>query len=510
MTNHLGDALLVRYEKSKAPLLLLPNRNPLSYQEFFRWTGQLANVLTACGLYPGDRVLAQMHKTVAALALYGASLRSGVVLIPASPTYDANQLSEVAKEYGAKLVVCDDRFVGALSVSCPVLTLNADASGDLARQASRLDSRFPDVERADDDLAIVMLTSGTTSQPKACMLTHDNLLSNARALVDAWAMTADDVVFHALPIYHTHGLLISTNAVLLAGAAMWFLPGPSVPGTLPQLARSTVVMGTPKFYDDLLVAEDFTKAMATSVRVFISGGACLNSATLDEFETRTSHRILERHGMTEANVSASNPYRGERRAGSVGPALPGISIRVSDPENGKELPTGSVGSVEIRGPNVFRGYLNNEGKTREVFRPDGYFITGDVGRMQPDGYLEILARSEDLVWCGGERIDPREIEVAIDRIPGILESAVIGVPDLRGGELLVAIAVRRRGAAVSEEALLRALEDRLSRDRVPAAVCFIDELPRTATGKIQKRHLRAMFATNIAGAINLVAESEMI
>jgi malonyl-CoA/methylmalonyl-CoA synthetase len=472
MTNHLGDALLTRHGQSDKPFLRLPDRDPVSCAEFIGLTGRLANTLVARGVRPGDRVVAPLRKSVEALALYGASLRAGVTLIPASPAYGADQLAAIAQQCGAGLVISD---------------------GDLAGEAARHDSRFADVDRSADDLAIVMLTSGTTGSPKACMLTHGNLLSNALILADAWAITTSDVVFHALPIYHTHGLLISTNAALVTGASMWFLPGFSVPDVLPQLARSTVVMGTPKFYDDLLASDAFTEAVASGVRLFVSGGASLNATTLDAFEARTGHRILERHGMTEANVSASNPLQGERRTGSVGRALPGIAIRIADPATGRERPAGSVGSVEIKGPNIFRGYLNDEPKTKTVFRADGYFVTGDIGRVHPDGYLEILARNEDLVLCGGERIDPREIEQAIDRLPGILESAIIGVPHPPAGEALLAIVVKRREAVVSEGAILRALQC-LDPGKVPAAVRFVGELPRTPTGKIQKRHLREVFA----------------
>jgi malonyl-CoA/methylmalonyl-CoA synthetase len=322
------------------------------------------------------------------------------------------------------------------------------------------------------------------------MLSHDNLLSNSRTLVDYWRFTADDVLLHALPIFHTHGLFVAINIMLICGGSMIFLARFDIDTIIEQMPRATSMMGVPTFYTRLLADERFDRERVAHMRLFVSGSAPMLAETHSRFEERTGQRILERYGMTETNMNTSNPYDGERRAGSVGFPLPGVEVRVTDPESGAPLADGETGMIEVRGPNVFLGYWRKPEKTAEELRDDGFFITGDMGLFDADGYLHIVGREKDLIISGGYNIYPKQIETEIDCLDGVVESAVFGVPDADFGEVVAAAVVPAAGARLDRESLLEQLEPRLARFKLPRKIVFVDELPRNAMGKVQKNVLR--------------------
>ena len=374
------------------------------------------------------------------------------------------------------------------------------ARASLTDAAAKADADFATVVRADDDLAAILYTSGTTGRSKGAMLTHDNLASNSFSLVDYWRFTEQDVLIHALPIYHTHGLFVASNVTLFARASMIFLPKFDPERIIKLMARATVLMGVPTFYTRLLQSPALTREAAQHMRLFISGSAPLLADTHREWAARTGHAVLERYGMTETNMNTSNPYDGDRVPGAVGHPLPGVSVRVTDPETGKEIARDSVGMIEVRGRNVFKGYWRMPEKTRSEFRDDGFFITGDLGKIDRNGYVHILGRGKDLVISGGFNVYPKEIESEIDAMPGVVESAVIGVPHADFGEGVTAVVVCARDAGVDEAAVLKALDGRLAKFKMPKRVFVVDELPRNAMGKVQKNILRNTYSDIYAKA----------
>jgi len=349
------------------------------------------------------------------------------------------------------------------------------------------------VDRDQDDLAALLYTSGTTGRSKGAMLTHRNLLSNAQALVACWRFTADDVLLHALPIFHVHGLFVATNVMLLAGGSMIFLPKFDLETILAQLPAATTMMGVPTFYTRLLADPRFTKARVSHMRLFISGSAPLLAETHVRFHARTGHSILERYGMTETNMTTSNPYEGERRAGTVGFALPGMEVKICDPATGASLPQGEIGILEVRGPNVFKGYWQMPEKTAEELRADGFFITGDLSMIDADGYVHIVGRGKDLIISGGYNIYPKEIEMLLDAQDGVFESAVIGAPHLDFGESVVAVLVPQPGVLLDMAAIEAALKANLAPFKRPRRIEVLDDLPRNTMGKVQKNQLRERF-----------------
>jgi malonyl-CoA/methylmalonyl-CoA synthetase len=393
-------------------------------------------------------------------------------------------------------VVCDpDRAatLGPVATAAGVAhveTMDADGDGSLLTAARAEAPERTDVERADDDLAAMLYTSGTTGRAKGAMLTHENLRSNAEALVACWRFTADDVLIHALPIFHTHGLFVATNVVLLAGASMIFLPGFDADAIVRALPRATALMGVPTFYTRLLLHPALDERSTAGIRLFVSGSAPLLVETHDAWRARTAHVILERYGMTETSMSTSNPYDGERRAGTVGFPLPGVAVRVADPETGAVLGAGEIGVLEVKGPNVFAGYWGRPEQTAEVLRPDGWFVTGDLATIDADGYVRIVGRANDLIISGGLNVYPKEVEEVIDALPGVVESAVFGVPHDDFGEAVVAAVVLEPGAAVTEVDVLAGLDGRLARFKQPKRVLLVDELPRNTMAKVQKNALR--------------------
>jgi malonyl-CoA/methylmalonyl-CoA synthetase len=471
----------------------------ISYADLIARAGQMANVLVARGVKPGDRVAAQTEKSVPGLVLYLATVRAGAVYLPLNTAYTLNELEYFITDAEPSLVVCDPAKadgIGAIAnkVKARVETLGPDGKGSLTDAAARADTAFATVARANDDLAAILYTSGTTGRSKGAMLTHDNLASNSLSLVDYWRFTKNDVLIHALPIYHTHGLFVASNVTLFARAAMIFLPKFDPELIIKLMARATVLMGVPTFYTRLLQSPALTKESTKHMRLFVSGSAPLLADTHREWAARTGHAVLERYGMTETNMNTSNPYDGYRVPGAVGHPLPGVTLRVTDPETGKELARETIGMIEVKGPNVFKGYWRMPEKTKAEFRDDGFFITGDLGKIDDKGYVHILGRGKDLVISGGFNVYPKEIESEIDAMPGVVESAVTGVPHADFGEGVTAVVVCNKEAGVSEASVLKALDGRLAKFKMPKRVFVVDELPRNAMGKVQKNILRDTYS----------------
>ncbi|MHC4046851.1 malonate--CoA ligase [Bradyrhizobium sp. 23AC] len=467
----------------------------ISYGELIARAGQMANVLVARGVKPGDRVAVQVEKSVANIVLYLGTVRAGAVYLPLNTAYTLNELDYFIGDAEPSLVVCDPSKAEGLApiaakVKAGVETLGADGKGSLTEAADKASPEFTTVARANDDLAAILYTSGTTGRSKGAMLTHDNLASNSLSLVGYWRFTDKDVLIHALPIYHTHGLFVATNVTLFARASMIFLPKLDPDLMIKLMARATVLMGVPTFYTRLLQNPALSKETTKHMRLFISGSAPLLAETHREWSARTGHAVLERYGMTETNMNTSNPYDGERVPGAVGFPLPGVSVRVTEPETGKELPREEIGMIEVKGPNVFKGYWRMPEKTKSEFRDDGFFITGDLGKIDAKGYVHILGRGKDLVISGGFNVYPKEIESEIDAMPGVVESAVIGVPHADFGEGVTAVLVCNKGADVTEAAVLNALDGRIAKFKMPKRVFVVDELPRNTMGKVQKNILR--------------------
>ncbi|MGX1348859.1 malonyl-CoA/methylmalonyl-CoA synthetase [Bradyrhizobium elkanii] len=467
----------------------------ISYGDLIARAGQMANVLVERGVKPGDRVAAQTEKSVSALVLYLATVRAGGVYLPLNTAYTLNELEYFITDAEPALVVCDPSKQDgikaiAAKAGAKVETLDASGKGSLTEAADKAAKEFATVPRGNNDLAAILYTSGTTGRSKGAMLSHDNLASNSYSLVDYWRFTDKDVLIHALPIYHTHGLFVASNVTLFARASMIFLPKFDPDVIIKLMARATVMMGVPTFYTRLLQNPGLNKDATRHMRLFISGSAPLLADTHREWSARTGHAVLERYGMTETNMNTSNPYDGDRVPGAVGFALPGVSVRVTDPESGKELPRETIGMIEVKGPNVFQGYWRMPEKTKAEFRGDGFFITGDLGKIDDNGYVHILGRGKDLVISGGFNVYPKEIESEIDAMPGVIESAVIGVPHADFGEGVTAVLVCSKGADVSEASVLKALDGRLAKFKMPKRVFVVEELPRNAMGKVQKNILR--------------------
>lgn len=485
--------------RAEAPFISDGDGRELSYGDYWALAGRLANALTAHGVARGDRVAVQVEKSVEALALFLACARAGAVFLPLNTAYTVAELAYFIGDAEPSLIVCSPAQAAALAGLArgrALLTLDGEGKGSLSAAAADASSDFADAPSNWEDLAAILYTSGTTGRSKGAMLTHGNLGSNALSLVEAWRFTDGDVLLHALPIYHTHGLFTASNTVLLSGARMIFRRKFDANDAIARLPQATTMMGVPTFYTRLLQHEGLTRDLVKHIRLFVSGSAPLLAETHREFFARTGHAILERYGMTETNMNTSNPYEGERRAGSVGFPLPPVELRITDPGTGKPLPPGETGMIEVRGPNVFKGYWRMPEKTAEEFRADGYFITGDLGMIDAHGYVSIVGRGKDLIITGGFNVYPKEIENEIDALPGVVESAVIGVPHPDFGEGVTAVVVAKGGGApsLSERGVIAALEPRLAKFKLPKRVIFVADLPRNAMGKVQKRELRETYA----------------
>ena len=564
---NLFDRLLGSTAAADRPLLRTPDGEVLSYGDLDRLSSRFAWVLHARGVRPGDRVAVQVEKTPEALALYLAVLRAGAVHLPLNTSYTEREVAYFLENASPKVFVCstprrseysnDDPDVDKASPA-PVtgqprvqfLTLGGDGDGGLLRESRTQPDRFPTVGRSPSDLAAIVYTSGTTGRPKGAMLTHQNLLANGEVLREAWRFTEQDVLLHALPIYHVHGLFVAIHTVMLSGASLLWLPKFDADVVVNLLPESTVFMGVPTYYSRLLSHPDLRPELVHGMRLFTSGSAPLSPEIHREFSRCTRHDILERYGMTETGMITSNPYCGERIPGTVGPPLRGVSVRIADPESGAELADGEVGSIEVRGENVFTGYWKMPEVSRSEFREDGFFITGDMGRIDERGYVSILGRGKDLVISGGLNVYPKEVEDAIDALPGVAESAVIGVPHPDFGEAVVAVVVPAAsgptasdsavqmptGRATSKQSktpseslvptesrspseslvptesrspnasqtvagkgIVDALRADLAAFKLPKAVVFLDELPRNSMGKVQKNLLRDSYRDLFVG-----------
>jgi malonyl-CoA/methylmalonyl-CoA synthetase len=461
----------------------LQGAHPATYADLWAETGRLANALATLGLAPGDRLLLQVRKCAEVLSLYLACLRAGVVFLPVNPDYTVAETAHFHADAAPALAVVEvERVEGIAALGARTMAL-----GDLLDLAKGQEADHRDPAHGPRDLAAILYTSGTTGRSKGVMLSRDNLASNAVALIELWRFGESDVLLHALPVFHTHGLFVATNCVLLSGASMIFLPAFTPDAALAALPQATVMMGVPTFYTRLLADPRLTPGACGNVRLFISGSAPLSPATHAEWQARTGHAILERYGMTETNMITSNPYDGARKAGTVGMPLPGVEVRVTGPQG--VLPAGEAGAIEVRGPNVFQGYWNLPEKTAKEFR-DGWFVTGDLGAFDADGYLSILGRAKDLVITGGLNVYPAEVEAALDDLPGVRASAVIGVPHPDFGEAVVACVV----GSVEEAAVRAGLRDRLAAFKIPKRVIVLEDLPRNAMGKVQKAELRRVHA----------------
>ncbi|MCI4663313.1 MAG: malonyl-CoA synthase [Neomegalonema sp.] len=500
--NALFDKLLAPRMTDNRPFLRTDNGEQVSFGDMADRAQRWAGGLRALGLEPGERIVVQAAKSVECLSLYAAAATAGAVYVPLNTAYTAAEVEYFVDDAAPKLIICDPAAEEALApiahkAGARLLTLGANGEGALLRalaDANIAPTPAP-TPRDPEDLAAILYTSGTTGRSKGAMLSCANLISNSETLAAAWRFSEADILLHALPIFHTHGLFVATNVSLLAGGSMIFMPKFDVDKAIAALPNATAMMGVPTFYTRLLADPRFDRALTKNMRLFVSGSAPLLAETHRQFEARTGHRILERYGMTETNMNTSNPYDGERRAGTVGLALPGVELRVVNPETGAELVDGETGVIEVRGPNVCKGYWRNPEKTAEEMRSDGFFITGDLGYREPDGYVTIVGRAKDLIITGGLNVYPKEIESAIDELPGVAESAVIGAPHPDFGEGVVAIVVAEKDGDQDEKSIIAALAERLAKFKQPKRVLFVNALPRNTMGKVQKQLLRERYNT---------------
>ncbi|APH70509.1 malonate--CoA ligase [Aquibium oceanicum] len=499
MTNHMFGAIRNAATEFGALFVETTDGRRWTYGDMIAESGRLAERLVERGVQPGDRVAAQTEKSVEALMLYLACLRAGAVYLPLNPAYTLPELGYFVGDAEPRLlVVAPEKAAGAREVAdrhgAHLDTLDANGGGSLLEGLEATSGDFSDVARGADDLAAILYTSGTTGRSKGAMLTHDNLLSNAVTLVDYWGFTSDDHLIHALPIFHTHGLFVASNVVLLSGGSMMFLQKFDPEEVLRLMPAATTMMGVPTFYTRLLQHPGLNRETAAGMRLFTSGSAPLLAETHRQFKERTGHAILERYGMTETNMNTSNPYDGDRIAGTVGFPLPGVDLRIVDPESGAAVPQGETGMIEVKGPNVFKGYWRMPEKTASEFRDDGFFVTGDLGIVDGRGYVQIVGRGKDLVISGGYNVYPKEVETEIDQLPGVVESAVIGVPHPDFGEGVTAVVVKEAGASIDEASVVASLQNRLARYKQPKRVIFVADLPRNTMGKVQKNVLREEYA----------------
>jgi len=510
--NHLIDALGIadpgRAGRRFARIPGTPERH-YSYGDVDAVSARMAAAVRALGVRPGDRVAVQVEKSIEAVMLYLGVVRAGGVFLPLNTAYTSAEVDYFVGNAEPALLVCDPSRAEALRPVAGRHGARLETMGVWAPDGADHGSLFAhvpetaertDVPREPGDLAAILYTSGTTGRSKGAMLSHANLASNSTTLAEVWRFTEADVLFHALPIFQTHGLFVATNVSLIAGAQVIFRGRFEPDAILGDMAEgATAMMGVPTFYTRLLERPGLTREACRDMRLFVSGSAPLLAETHARWRERTGHAILERYGMTETNMNTSNPYDGERRPGTVGFALPGVEVIVTDPETGKALPQGETGMVEVRGPNVFQGYWRMPEKTAEELRESGFFITGDLGRFDEDGYLSIVGRAKALIISGGFNVYPKEVETAIDGVDGVVESAVIGLPHPDFGEGVAAVVVRD-GDGSDEAGILEAVAGELARFKQPKRVFFVDALPRNTMGKVQKKALRETYADTFSAA----------
>lgn len=502
VSDNFYELLRARFHPSfEKPFLTAPEGANFTYGDIDALSAKMAGALVAGGAQPGDRVMVQVEKSPENVALYLGAMRAGLIYVPLNTAYTSEEVEYFLNDAEPAIFVCDPKNETDLAPIAKragvsqLLTLSPDGGGTL-KDAAREATGLSDIcVRHEDDLAVILYTSGTTGRSKGAMLSHGNLASNALVLNDLWGFTPNDVLLHALPVFHIHGLFVALHTAMLSACEILFLLKFEVAAIRQQLPRATMMMGVPTFYTRLLHEGDFGRNECAHMRLFVSGSAPLTVEAFDTFDARTGHNILERYGMSEAGMIASNPLDGDRIAGTVGYALPGVNLRIVDDSDGI-APTDVPGNIEICGPNLFKGYWRNPEKTKEAFREDGFFITGDIGSIDETGRLTLQGRSKDLIIAGGYNIYPKEIEEALDAVPGIVESAVIGAPHADMGEGVVAILVGADNA-VSESALNKAIAG-LARFKHPRKYIWLDALPRNAMGKVQKQALREQFKDTFA------------
>jgi malonyl-CoA/methylmalonyl-CoA synthetase len=479
------------------PALIVPGGAVYSRREVAAEAARYARLLVELGLAPGDRVSVQVAKSPQALWLYLGCLRGGFVFHPLNDAYRSDEVRLLLHDAEPALAVCDPSreawYRTAAPAGCQVLTLGSDGTGSLAERARRASGSAVVSPRAADDLAVLLYTSGTTGLPKGAMISHGNLASNVATLVSAWGFTAADRLLHALPVYHAHGLFVGVGCALASGATLLWLPRFEPAAVLRALPAASVMMGVPTYYTRLLAEPGWDRETMQHLRLFVSGSAPLSPETFAAFRERSGHAILERYGLTETGMNAANPLHGVRRPGSVGPALPGVAIRIRSVD-GQVAPTGTIGEIELRGPNVFRGYWRQPVATAAAFTPDGWFRTGDQGSLAPDGYLTIVGRSKDLVISGGLNVYPREVELALETCAGVAEAAIVGAPHPDLGEGVVAVVVPAAGHALDTTAIMDSLRGRIAGFKLPKRLYVAPELPRNAMGKVEKAVLRERYA----------------
>lgn len=471
----------------------------VSYSELFSKAEKIASMLIDKGLLTDDRVVVQVEKSIYAVELYLGTVLAGGIFIPLNTAYTTSELDYFISDATPSILVCDPKeetqlnSIAKRSDVKKVFTLDQDGNGTLMELAEQEQAGFKGITRASDDLASIIYTSGTTGRSKGAMLSHGNLSSNAKTLVDYWKFEKSDKLIHSLPIFHVHGLFVAINITLSVGSSMIFHNKFDTKEILENMSRATVLMGVPTFYVRLLELDNLDNSSTKNMRLFVSGSAPMLEDTHKQWTAKTGHSIIERYGMSETNMNTSNPYDGDRVAGTVGFPLPNVEVLVTDETTGKSLQTGEVGSVEVRGPNVFKGYWKMPEKTAEEVRDSGFFITGDLGSYDDRGYLSIVGRSKDLVISGGYNIYPKELELIIDEIDGVKESTVIGLPDPDFGEKVAAVIVKQENSVISNEDVLDYIQPKLARFKQPKDIYFVDELPRNTMGKVQKNSLRETY-----------------
>ena len=481
----------------ESQFLVTSKGRQVSYLELNDASARIANYLLELGASPGERVTVQVEKSVESIFLYLACLRSGLVYHPLNTAYKSSELSFFIENAEPTIVICSTEAVDTYRSIVSkegikaFLTLDSDGSGTLMQEAARFSSNCETRQSKGSETAALLYSSGTTGQPKGIVLSHDNLLKNGETLVNTWAFSSSDQLLHMLPIYHVHGLFVGLNTILLSGASMVWCEGFNAEEAIENLPNCTVMMGVPTYYTRLLSNSKLKKECCSNMRLFISGSAPLLKETFVNFQDKTGHTILERYGMTETGMNTSNPLDGERRAGTVGLPLSGVTVRVVD-GSGEEMTMNETGDIQIKGPNVFSGYWRMPDKSAEDFTEDGFFNTGDKGSIDSDGYLSIVGREKDMIITGGLNVYPREIELIIDEINGVKESAVVGVADLDFGEAVIAVIVSD-GSILDEEKIISLCKAQLANFKIPKRIYFIKDLPRNAMGKIQKNLLRERF-----------------
>lgn len=502
--NYLHDCLFAKHRNNSDVFMYLQDGRQITYSEAYSKMASIAKMLQGLGVKPGDRIAVQIAKSPASLFIYGATVMAGAVFLPLNTAYTRQELSYFLTDATPAVFFGDSAKADLLrglaeDVSARFFSVSATGEFDTefpmnAGVDTSTEIDFEPVEREEGDLAAILYTSGTTGKSKGAMLTHLNLVSNAQTLAQEWAFTADDRLVHALPVYHTHGLFVATNVTLVAGSSMDYFTTFDLQSILGALPKASVLMGVPTFYIRMLSSDELTPGLCSNIRLFVSGSAPLLAETHQQFQSRTGKAVLERYGMTETNMISSNPYDGDRKPGTVGFPLPGVALRVAEPETGVVLPQGEVGVIEVKGPNVFAGYWQMPEKTVAEFRDDGYFITGDLGKIDDDGYLSIVGRQKDLIISGGFNVYPKEVEEILDSLEGIVESAVISAPHSDFGEGVLAVAVLEKETSLTEEEILKKLSGKIARFKQPKRVFFLESIPRNSMGKVEKKRLRDDFA----------------